>query len=609
MKPLMSVTTWKFVVVSLALCVAVLNLFALTNWARNVDPAIAGTLGASFARDVPARQVRVTSLAADSALRRVGVVVGDRLRFDHSGDIGRNLGTNEIIGFTLSHGASSVHVDVRPAPIAAVAEHPQIAWITYIFGVGVALWSLALGVVVALRNMERPALIAFGLAMIAIAYYGFDSDLPGGPLQSAFHVLNVAVFFIGYAGMVNFALRYVEDDGPWARRWVRRSFAVYVVVGLYAAVYAVLFRIGALPVEMRPIVPLFFEVFALISVLAVWSSLSWSWWHATGALRQRLAFTGVSMGLLYGAFFVFNLGDLLGFEIVTASWFGVLRDLFQFVAYLILAYGLLRHRVFDIGFAFNRTVVFTILSTLMLLAFGLTEFTVDKLLHFEGREKNVIFDAVVALGVILSFHRIQHWVSHQVDHIFFKKWHAAAQALRHAMDKAAHIADPAVLRERFAEAIAAFAAGAGCAIYQHVEGTGFELQHSTLADAPALLGVDDEAVLEMRIAGRWVYLDILKTAARGQLAFPILARGGMQGLVLVGAKALEQLYRPDELSLVAVSVQQLGQDLEVLRAEALAKQADASAQRADALALENQYIASEALGLRELLQLKLAGHA
>jgi hypothetical protein len=287
---------------------------------------------------------------------------------------------------------------------------------------------------------------------------------------------------------------------------------------------------------------------------------------------------------------------------LTVSWFGVLQDMFQFVAYLILAYGLLRHRVFDIGFAFNRTVVFTILSTLLLLAFGVTEFAVDKLLHFEGREKNVIFDAVVALGVILSFHRIQHWVSHQVDHIFFKKWHAAAQALRHAMDKAAHIADPAVLRQRFSVAVADFAAGAGCAIYQRIDGVGFKLQHGTLLDAPALLGVDDDAVLEMRTAGTWVYLDTLKTEARGQLAFPILARGGMQGVVLVGSKALGQLYRPDELSLLAVSVQQLGQDLEVLRAEALA-------QRADALALEKQHIASEALSLRQLLQLKLAGQA
>lgn len=602
MKPLMSVTAWKIVLVSLAVCVGLLNLFALTNWPRNVDPTVAGTLGASFARDAPLRQVRVTRLDADSALRRVGVAVGDRLRFDHSGDLLRNVGTDETIGFTLWRGTSSIHLDVRPAPATSVVEHPQFALINYVFSAAAAFWSLFLGVMVALRNLERPALIAFGLAMIAVSCYGFISDLPAGSLQSTCYDLSEFAFFIAFAGMAHFALRYVEDDGPWTRRWVRRSFAVYLVTSLCAVVYVVLFRVGALPATMRTVAPWVIDDFALISVVAVWSSLSWSWWHATGALRQRLAFTGVSMGLLYGAFFVFNLIDLLGFEIGPASWFGVLQDVFQFAAYLILAYGLLRHRVFDFGFAINRTVVFTVLSTLLLLAFGVTEFAVDKLLHFEGREKNVIFDAVVALGVILSFHRIQHWVSHQVDHIFFKKWHAAAKALRHAMDKATHIADPAVLRERFAEAIAAFAAGAGCAIYQHVEGVGFELQHGTLPDATALLGVDDDAVLEMRTAGTWVYLDTLKSAARGQLAFPILARGGMQGVVVVGAKALGQLYRPDELSLLAASVQQLGQDLEVLRADALAK-------RADALALEKQFIANEALGLRQLLQLKLAAEA
>ena len=365
---------------------------------------------------------------------------------------------------------------------------------------------------------------------------------------------------------------------------------------------------------MPALAPRIFQVFALVSVATVWYSVAWSWWHAKGVLRQRVAWIGVSMGLVYGVYSASNAAVLLGAEIT--AWFSLCQSTVFFAGYLILAYGLLRHRVFDIGFAINRTVVFTVLSTLLLLVFGVTEFAVDKLLHFEGREKNVIFDAVVALGVILSFHRIQHWVSHQVDHIFFKKWHAAAQAMRHAMDKAAHIADPALLQERFADAVAAFAAGAGCAIYRRVEGAGFELQHGTLADAPALLGVDDETVLEMRIAGTWVYLDTLKTAARGQLAFPILSRGGMQGVVLLGTKELGQLYRPDELSLLAASVQQLGQDLEVLRADALAKQADALArradalaQRADALALEKQCIASEALGLRQLLQLKLAGQA
>lgn len=183
----------------------------------------------------------------------------------------------------------------------------------------------------------------------------------------------------------------------------------------------------------------------------------------------------------------------------------------------------------------------------------------DKLFHFEGREKNVIFDAVVALGVILSFHRIQHWVTHQVDPIFFKRWHEAAKALRHAMDKAAHIADPDLLRQRFVEAVAAFVAGGGCAIYGRIEGSGFELQHGTPPDVPTQLGVDDDAVLEMRTSGTWIYLETLKTAARGHLAFPILVRGRMQGMVVVGAKASGQVYRPDELSLLAVSVQQLGQ--------------------------------------------------
>ncbi|WP_296000019.1 hypothetical protein [Rugamonas sp.] len=40
------------------------------------------------------------------------------------------------------------------------------------------------------------------------------------------------------------------------------------------------------------------------------------------------------------------------------------------VAYAGFAYALLRHRLFDIGFVINRALVFTIISTLLLLVFA-----------------------------------------------------------------------------------------------------------------------------------------------------------------------------------------------------------------------------------------------
>lgn len=604
MKPLLSVTAWKFVLVSLALFFGTLTVWSLSTWARAVDPAVAGTLGASLEDDIPGA-LKVTSLDADSALRRAGVAVGDRLRFDHPGDRRRLIGTDETIGLTVWRGVTSQHIEVKPAPDLGVREHRQLVLVAYVLEATIGFWTLLLGTVAGLRHAKSPAMRAFALALIAVTTDIFGG-LPGGSLQTILVQFDRIEFFVVYAGLAYFALRYAEDAAPWRQPWVRRGFTAYLSALLASVLYSTAFRIGALPAGSPPMSESVLEIFSIVSVAIIWSALAWSWSRATGIVRQRLAWIGVSMGLVYGTYLMINLGPLVGL-FTDNPWVDFVQAAVMFAAYVGLGYGLLRHRIFDIGFAINRTVVFTVLSTLLLLVFALTEFAVDKLLHFEGREKNVIFDAVVALGVILTFHRIQHWVGHQVDNTLFRKWHDAAKALRHAMDKAAHIVEQAVLLERVSRAMEVFASGAGFAIYRSVDGAGFELQHSTLVDAPPLLGPDEDALLEMRSAGSWVYLNTSNPDARGTIAFPMLSRGRLQGLVIAGNKGSGNLYRPDELSLLAISVQQLGQYLEALRAGALAQHALVQEQRAEALATELHAKEREAMRLQRLLELRLVG--
>ena len=606
MKPLMSATAWKFMLVSLALFFGTLNVWSLSNWARAVDPAVAGTLGASLEDGIPGA-LKVTALDADSALRRAGVAVGDRLRFDNPGDRRRLIGTDETLGLTVWRGATSQHLEVKPAPDLGVRAHRQLVLVAYVLVATIGFWTLLLGTVAGLRHATSPAMKAFALALIAVTTDIFGG-LPGGWLQTVMVQLDRIEFFVIYAGLAYFALRYAGEAGPWQQPWVRRCFTAYLSAFLASVLYSTTFRIGVLPAGSPPMSESVLEIFSIVSVGIAWSALGWSWSRATGIVRQRLAWIGVSMGLVYGTYLVINLAPL--FDLFTDNpWVDFVQAAVMFAAYVGLGYGLLRHRIFDIGFAINRTVVFTILSTLLLLVFALTEFAVDRLLHFEGREKNVIFDAVVALGIILTFHRIQHWVGHQVDNTLFRKWHDAAKALRHAMDKAAHIVDAAILLERVSRAVEAFTSGAGFAIYRSIDGAGFELQHSTLIDAPALMGPDEDPVLEMRSAASWVYLNNSDPDARGAIAFPMLARGRLQGLVIAGSKGSGNLYRPDELSLLAVTVQQLGQYLEALRAGALAQHAIVQEQRAEALASELLAKDREAMRLHRLLELRLVGGA
>jgi GAF domain-containing protein len=55
----------------------------------------------------------------------------------------------------------------------------------------------------------------------------------------------------------------------------------------------------------------------------------------------------------------------------------------------------------------------------------------------------------------------------------------------------------------------------------------------------------------------------------GELALPLLVRGKLNGIVLMGFKQNGQHYRPDEVSLLANGAHQIGLDLESLRVSEL----------------------------------------
>jgi hypothetical protein len=362
------------------------------------------------------------------------------------------------------------------------------------------------------------------------------------------------------------------------------------------------------PWSVRGFIPtynLLRQTLVCVSVICALSALWVSWHRSRGTARQRLGWIGVCMGAVYAvSLFEYLVFGIMGFE--SSGPVVPIFDLtVMLLAYCGFAYAMLRHRLFDFGFAINRALVFTIISTMLLLAFSFTEWSVDKLLHFEGREKNVVVDAFVALGIILSFHRIQHWVHHKVDHTFFHHWYEAAEKLRHFLDKAAHISDAMALQEKFILAVEEFSGTSGCAIYavDKPGGSqgGFHLCHSTLDAAPARIGANDNAVLDIRHSRDVVDLGVGKHDLPGELVFPMTVRAELIGMVLLGSARSGRNYRPDEISLLANSVRQLGMDLETLRMEELERKATALEQKAAIFEQKSGAFEREATALRQIL--------
>lgn len=607
-RQVLSVTQWKVLLVSLVVLFGALDLWAMSYWARFTSPETAGTLAVKFG---PSRghQRTVLSLADDSPLLRAGARVGDKILFDRFGDGPRVLGTDESIGVTILTKDGSRHAFVRPIPDPQVALHPAASNIT-----AVATWasvaiSLAVALLVGLRNAESSAMRALALALLTFSPDTFAYFLPGGAVQDFFFKIRPIEFFVAYVCFVHFVLRYPEDAPHFRHRWVRRTFHVYAAVftAMVALRTADRFDVRWAPLDKVDL-GVGLQFMAICSVAIILVALWISWRRSAGTTQGRLAWIGVCMGSIYTSYLLINLNPFLSTPISDAT-FALYQNTAIFLAFCGLGYAILRHRLFDFAFVVNRAVVYTIVSTLLLLIFAVTEWGVDKLLHFEGRQKNLIVDAVVALCIILSFHRIQHWVGHKVDLTLFRQWHEAAKQLRHFIEKAAHISDAGALRTKFITAIEAFCGTTGCTIYELDADRGFRLQQSTLASSPAAIDANDDVVIELRTSRAPVYVADVRSGLPGELALSMTSRGYVRGLVLLGPKANGQNYRPDELALLTTSVQRLGLDLEGLRVQELEREAAEFQHKSDALEQRSLAQEREATALRQLVAHAIHGAA
>jgi len=577
-----TINSWRTLLITLALVLAALTTWATSYFERGSLPESTGTLGVSFGAPDRDYRVPIHSLSPMSPLAQLGARPGDLAVFDHPNDLIRTLGTDEMIGGILYSTKGSSHFLVRPIPDPDSARHPMAAL------VGVGTWgatayiSLLFGVLIGLRRADSNVMRLFSLALLAVSGDYFMYNLPSGAtLDLLGRVVDPLRLMVKYLFIVYFSLSFPEERPHMQLTWVRRMYYVFAAAFIFSTAYAIADNYHLVEWSLRQIISsatfstLVKSASTLISIIALWLS----WRRSTGETKRRLAWIGVCIGAISFGYLSYNLNQLFG-QPMPETLRGAAQGAIVMLAYLGLGYATLRHRLFDLGFARNRVLVVTIISSFLLVVFSITEWGVDKLLHFEGREKNVIFDAAVALAVILSFHRIQHWVSHQVDHFFFHHWHEAAQKLKHFQRNAPFITDIGVLQNRFIGTIETYAQARGAAIYTLDPSQAYRLQAATLSGGPTLLDANDETVVELRQSHA-----VLSLCERGdlpgvELALPMVVRGRLEGMVLIGKKADERQYRPDEIALLETAAHQLGMDLAGLHSEQLAQRAAMAEEKA-----------------------------
>ncbi|MEI9903637.1 MAG: hypothetical protein WDN06_06370 [Asticcacaulis sp.] len=233
---------------------------------------------------------------------------------------------------------------------------------------------------------------------------------------------------------------------------------------------------------------------------------------------------------------------------------------------LVFAYAVLRHRVIDLGFAVNRTLVYGVVSFVVLLLFGLAEWGIEKVIPHAYAEANQFISAGIALCIFLVFHRMRDFIEHHVEKLFFRHWHEKEAALKTFVREAGFMLKSAPLIAAFIPALRAFSDGADTALYLADEAGGFRRTAGGLAGVPEMLDDDDPFMVTLR-ADRAAARP--KGASVIALALPMIHRTEVTGVVLMGGKQSGFDYRPDEKELLAWAAHQIGLDLHALKIERL----------------------------------------
>lgn len=246
------------------------------------------------------------------------------------------------------------------------------------------------------------------------------------------------------------------------------------------------------------------------------------------------------------------------FAPATANWFnGVTINSVGTVLLLggalAVTYALLRRRVLDIGFVLSRTLVVAGVSLIVVVAFILLEWGLGTTLAGVSHTTGIVANAALALALGLSMRYIHSRVDLFVDTVFFRKRHEDEKAIATFAREAPYVTDARTLLARTEAVLAA-----------HTDAEAISVIVENAAGDYAGVDENDPAILRLRATSEVVDLHHVDSALVGDLAFPMVARGRLIGVIVLGERRSGEAYAPDEQAAIAHLAQSVGVSLDAV---------------------------------------------
>jgi len=225
-----------------------------------------------------------------------------------------------------------------------------------------------------------------------------------------------------------------------------------------------------------------------------------------------------------------------------------------------LAYAILKHRVLDIGFAFNRTVVYAVMTTLVVGVVSLADWLTSRLI--DQQRLALAVEALVTISFGFALNWIHRRTERIIDRVVFRSRHVAEKRIEYRIGALGFASSADAIDDALAGDAAAILDLASAAVFSRISPSApFRRGASARWPQDATLTIGSDAVLvrTLRSLERPFFLDeaaispesLLPGPRRPVLAIPITAQHELIGFVLYGNHYDGASPDPEEVSLLA----------------------------------------------------------
>ena len=556
--------------------------------------------GAYFGWNVGSDLRTISYVTPRSPVEKAGIRVGDRVDWKTLPLLGRAdlaliqpVHVGSKLTFTAFRNGVPRTVSVDSVPFGVESQNlSRFDWLVQLtlIGIGIALvrlrpcrmtWGFLFWWIVGLYNIAESNPLEFLIA------YGFAALLWG----------------TGTAGILMFVSRFPNDEsvGPLAVL-DRLAVPTGIAVAAMWLSYDALVLASPVPPPSWLFVTLQFLLQPIITVVAI-VALIIRMRLTEGSERQRVL---PVLGALALATFFYTVSSVSGSfvtEEISSNVLGVAEAFSELLVAAAVVHGVLRHRVMDVSFVVSRTLVYSLITTIVVATFALIDFVSGRFLaHLQIA---LLMEAAAALALGIWLEKIHARVDRLVDSVLFRRRHAAeerirrtARALRYS-DSARFIDEALVIEaaDAFDLASAAVFRGEGDSFARKCD-IGWDGQNE------ASLQTDDQIVVQLKgelhpidVAEiRWPNVDLPKGEKTPAVAIPLVVRHQVVAIALYGGHNGGEAIDPDEKQLLAHLAEAAAGAYEQIRANDLARESEA-------LRLEVAMLQREKTLLREMLRI------